>query len=141
MSFEQNVEQVISYVYDFAVDGGAVSAIALRPLNVNKIVEGLSVSKAILTVETAIVSGSGTATIGDGADADGFFLDLVALAAGQYSSLSVRGGALLVDFDATAKVEAEMVYKAIEDFAATMTVATGALTAGKFKIDFFCYKA
>lgn len=138
MSFEKNVPQVISYEYDFAVDGGAVGAIDLRAHAVNLLKEGLVIQEAKLHVETALVSGAGSATMGDGTDADGLFVDLVALAAGSYSSLDVAvGGALLLG-QATDLVNAKKLLECDGDTKPVLTIGTGALTAGKFKVDFIC---
>lgn len=140
MSYEQNVEQKISYEYDFAVDGGDVGSIGLREFAVNKLKAGLIVKKAIIHVETALVSGAGSATIGDGTDDDGFFVDLVGVAAGSYSSLDAsQGGALLKNND-TNSLEAELMYEVDADTLPQLVIGTGALTAGKFKIDFLCYQ-
>lgn len=139
MSYEQNVEQKISYEYDFAVDGGAVGDIDLRALVANEIKSGLVIKEAIIHIETALVSASGSATIGDGTDDDGIFLDLVAKAAGSYSSLNLNhGGALLAEVDTT--LDGRELLVADANTAPQLVIATGAVTAGKFKVDFICYQ-
>ena len=97
----------VAYEYDFDVDGGAVSDIVLRKVGANGLGANQSIVGAKLIVETVLASGSGAATIGNGTDDDGFFLNLVATAAGAYSSLSALGGALLVDQAATTPVALE----------------------------------
>jgi hypothetical protein len=129
----------VAYEYDFAVDGGAVSSIALRSLGANGLLSGLSIVKAHVIVETAIVSGSGTATIGDGSDDDGYFKDLVATAAGAYSSMSALGGALLRS--SATSIEGEVEQKLSADVTPELVISTGAVTAGKFKIVFECVRA
>lgn len=129
----------IAYEYDFAVDGGAVSSIPLRSVGVNGLLSGLSIVKAHVIIETALASASGDATIGDGTDDDGYFLDLVGTAAGAYSSMSALGGALLRS--SATSIEGEVEQKLAADVTPELVVGTGALTAGKFKIVFECVRA
>jgi hypothetical protein len=136
MSYPKYEKVCIAYEYDFAVDGGAVSAIPLRNLGVNGLKSGLSVIKATLIVETAAASASGAATIGYTGQADAFFVDIVDSAAGAYSSDSTLGGDQL-RVSAT-DVESELALRLSADVAPLLTVTTGALTAGKFKIVFEC---
>jgi hypothetical protein len=139
MSFEINKPQVISYEYDFSVDGGAVGTLTLRSTGPNQLAPGLIVTKAILNVATAVTSGTGTAVVGDADDDDGYLLNVVAAAAGAYSSMSARGGAYLRS--SAADIESELVKRVLAGKPVTMTIATGAVTAGKFKVDFHCYQA
>lgn len=131
----------VAYEYDFAVDGGAVSDIVLRKVGANGLSANQSIVGAKLIVETALASGSGDATIGNGTDDDGFFLDLVATAAGAYSHLGDLGGALLKETQALTDesdnvVEQELGVKLSAAINPELVVGTGALTAGKFKIVF-----
>jgi hypothetical protein len=145
MSFETNVPQVISYEYDFAVDGGAISSIALRPSVVNKLKAGLVITDIYLHVETELASVSGSAIVGTASNDDAFFKDLVALAAGSYSAKNnVIGGDAMVSTVTADSGMATVVALAKELVAAgaapILKIGTGALTAGKFKIDFHCYQ-
>lgn len=139
MGYPLNKKIEVCYEYDFAVDGGAIGDIVLRNAAVNGLKSGLTITKAYVVIDTALVSGSGTATIGDGTDADGFFVDLVATAAGSYSSMSAKGGALL-RLSAT-NVESELAVKLAADISPELVIATGAVTAGKFKLVFECINA
>lgn len=133
MSFEKNVKQVISYVYDFAVDGGAVGALVLRPEGPNKLRPGLLIESLELKMITAMTSGgSATAVIGDGSDADGFFTTIFALAA---AAAKKGDGALAAgNFIVPGTINGEKVTTM-----PVMTIGTAALTAGKFKLDINCY--
>jgi hypothetical protein len=139
MGYPLNKKIELCYEYDFAIDGGAIGDIVLRNSAVNGLKSGLTITKAYVVVETALVSGSGAATIGNGTDDDGFFLDLVATAAGSYSSMSAKGGALL-RLSAT-DVESELAVKLAADISPELVIATGAVTAGKFKLVFECINA
>jgi hypothetical protein len=139
MGYPLNKKIELCYEYDFAVDGGAIGDIVLRNAAVNGLKAGLTITKAYVVVETALVSGSGTATIGDGTDADGFFVDLVATTAGSYSSMSDLGGDLL-RLSAT-DVESELAVKLAADINPELVIAVGAVTAGKFKLVFECINA
>ena len=137
MSYEINVPQIISYEYDFAVDGGAVSTIDLRAHAVNKLRAGLVVTRAVLTVETVLTSGgSATAVVGTSVDPDGFFLTMKDAAVGSYDGDSSKGGALL-DVTVMPYVVSSTAATALPQ----LVIGTAALTAGKFKVDFHCYQA
>ena len=136
MPYALNEKVCLAYEYDFAVDGGAVGAITLRNVGVNGLKAGLSVVKATLIVETAVASASGAATIGYTGQADAFFVDFVGEVAGAYSSMSALGGDQL-RLSATS-VESELALRLTSDIAPLMTITTGAVTAGKFKVVFEC---
>lgn len=138
MSYENKTMQTVTYEYDFAVDGGDVGAIDLRPQVANLLEAGLVVTECVLDIETALVSGSGSATIGDDDDADGFFVDLVA-ATGVQSSFGALGGAYQRNSDTS--VETKILKKVLADKPVLLTIGTGALTAGKFKLTFVVVKA
>jgi len=139
MSFETNVPQVISYEYDFAVDGGAISTITLQPSAINKIAAGLNIVKAVLNIKTVVASATGAAVIGDDDDDDGYFVDIVAATAGPKSSASALGGAYLRL--SASDIESKIIKRVLANKPVTLKITTGAVTAGKFKLDFFCYKA
>lgn len=139
MGYPLNEKVEITYEYDFAKDGGAVGEIVLRNAAVNGLKAGLTITKAYVVVETALVSATGAATIGDGTDDDGFFLDLVATTAGSYSSMSTKGGALLRA--SNADVESELAVKLSADIKPELVITTGVVSAGKFKLVFECVNA
>lgn len=136
MPYPLNEKVCLAYEYDFAVDGGAVGAITLRNVGVNGLKAGLSVVKATLIVETAVASASGAATIGYTGQADAFFVDFVGEVAGAYSSMSALGGDQLRA--SATSVESELALRLTSDIAPLMTITTGAVTAGKFKVVFEC---
>lgn len=107
--------------YDFAVDGGAVSAITLRG---DSIPSGAIVVDAYLNVETALTSG-GAATVAlkvEGA------ADINAADAFDGAPWSTTG-AKRVDFTATTAPVKTTAARSI-----VATVAVAALTAGKFQV-------
>lgn len=141
MSFEKNVVHLISYGYDFQKDGGSIGQKELRPLFVNKLKEGLLIVRAELTILTQLAGASAVATIGDQDDLDGYFLDLVGLSAGHYSSLSTdRGGAYLRQTVATTPVAlgANLIKEVLANRPVLLDISGGALTAGKFELHFHC---
>jgi hypothetical protein len=145
MGYPKYENVTLAYEYDFAVDGGAVSAIPLRKLGVNGLGAGLVIKNATVLIETELASGSGTATVGYTGEVDAYFKDLVATAAGGYSALSQLGGDKLQSSvtadDGMGTVDALADDLNLALSAANvplLTVGTGALTAGKFKIVFEC---
>lgn len=131
----------VSYEYDFAVDGGAIGDIVLRKSGANGLDANQVIVGAKLVIETDLASGTGDATIGDGTDPDGFYLDLVAAGSGSYSHLSDLGGALLKETQALTDesdnvIEQERGVKLSTAINPELVVGTGALTAGKFKLVF-----
>lgn len=113
------------YVYDFAVDGGAVSAINARG---NVLPVGAVVTMVQAVVETAFTSGgSATLSIGDGASAT------------KYSAATAV--ASLVDkFLVTAAGVPNQVTDATEG-QVTFNIAAAAMTAGKLRVGFSYYMA
>ena len=119
------------FEYDFAVDGGAVSAIPLRAL-VTPLTAGMFITDMYIHVETALASaGSPTATLGN-TDVDGFFADIVALVGSDNAVIRVGevAGALLWD-DTNDHLIA---YRVGSDLDLNLDVGTAALTAGKLKV-------
>ena len=118
MSVLRNEKQLIRFEYDFAVDGGAIGNIALRP-DITQLKENMIVTDIIVHAEAALTSaGTPTVTFGDGTDVDAFL-------ANAYGTLDAldgvsRGAALAVLLGA--------------DPVLTMSVGTAALTAGKLEI-------
>lgn len=117
---------VLTRTYDFAVDGGAVSAIKLGA----DLPDNFIMQKMVIETVTALVSGSGTATLGeDGAgDVDGYNADLVAGSLG----VAYAGGALIGA--APHKVAAA-------NDGIQLEILTGAVTAGKFHVYIHGYQS
>ena len=122
MSLLRNEKQMIRFEYDFAVDGGDVGAIKLRP-DVTQLREGMIVTDIIVHAETALDGAdTPTVTFGDGSTADAFLTN-------QFGNLDaaddvVRAGDLAVLLG--------------EDPELTMTVGVEALTAGKLEVYVEC---
>ena len=126
--------QVQEYLYDFAVDGGAVSTIDLSANNL--LPEGAVVLDCWARVITACTSG-GSATIawGPTSDADGYSGAAIAVASftdGAVFNAAGQDSALLWDGTNDHRIYFE-VGATSDDF--KITIGTAALTAGKIK---FC---
>lgn len=118
----------ISAVWDFAVDGGAAGTFTVLDVPINFRVEDI-----IYEVETAVTSGgTPTITIGDGDDADGYFVDFQASmgVAGVKGTNEDDKGALA--WDDTNDARNCKIYAAADTI--DLVVGTAALTAGKIKI-------
>jgi len=118
MSVLRNEKQLVRFEYDFAVDGGAIGDITLRP-DVVGLKEGMIVTDMIVrSIEALASDGSATVTVGDGTDVDAFFAD-------QFGSLDanndiVRDGTLALEMGAGASL--------------TLSVGVADLTAGKLEV-------
>lgn len=132
MGLLTNEKKLAKFEYDFAVDGGAVEAIALRE-KISALEEGMVITDMYIYVETALASaGSGhTVTLGN-TDVDGFFADINALAAADNAVLRAGevAGALLWD-DTN---DHTLLYRVSSDVALNLTVGVEALTAGKLQV-------
>jgi hypothetical protein len=141
MTLQKGEEQVLKYTYDFAVLGGAVSAITLTapvvPLEEGMIVRGVSVY-----TETALTSGgTPTLTLGNTGDVDGYMADIWA-AANPVNSVVSEGevaGALLWDDTNDHRLE-YYIDSTANNQNLIMTVGTAALTAGKLSVHVRVYK-
>lgn len=118
--------------YDFAVDGGAASTITLRsPTGYsvgNDIPLGALIVGGFVEVDTALTSG-GAATVAVNSQAAG---DLVAAAAFDGAPWSTTGRKDIVP-DSTGST----VVKTTAQRRIAITIATAALTAGKFRVVIF----
>lgn len=118
MSVLKNEKQLLRFEYDFAVDGGAVGAIALRP-DITQLKQGMIVTDIIVHAEAALLGGATpTVTFGDGTDVDAFLAD-------SYGALDALN-------DVTRNSDLAVLLGA--DPALTMTVGVEALTAGKLEV-------
>jgi hypothetical protein len=118
MSALRNEKQLLRFEYDFAVNGGAIGAIALTP-DITQLKAGMIVTDIIVHAEVALASaGSATVTFGDGSDVDAFLAD----SSGALDALNdiVRAENLKVLMAGTPVL--------------TMTVGVAALTAGKLEV-------
>lgn len=134
MSLLTGEKMLMKFEYDFAVDGGAVAAIAMRQVAGNSLLAGYKIVNAYVVVETAITSGgTPTVVIGNTADADGYFADTLALmvANGGFMAGEVAG-ALIWDDANDHNVMYSLV--AANTLDVNVTVGTAALTAGKFAL-------
>jgi hypothetical protein len=106
-------------VYDFAVDGGAVSTITLRG---DKIPQGAVIVDSLITVQTVLTSGGG-ATVGISSEGASDIQSAAAISGAPWSTAGSKHGSLDAD-SAPITTTAERSLAAV--------VATAALTAGKF---------
>lgn len=114
--------------YDFAVDGGATGAITLRSapgdVHGNTVPAGAVVTGGYIDVETACLSATGTISVGvEGA------ADLLA-ATGQAGLTTGRKSVVPAGTGATS-------VKTTVARSVTITIATAAFTAGKFRVVVF----
>lgn len=109
-------------LYDFAVEGGAVSTINLRG---DKIPNGAIIVDALLQVDTALTGGTGTDTLSLGSEAAA---DLQTAAARSGAPWSTTG-AKRVTLDADA-----VPVKTTAERSLQFVIAGTALTAGKFRL-------
>lgn len=119
--------------YDFAVDGGAVSTVTLRAAPSysvgNDIPFGAIIEGGFVEVDTAVTSG-GSATVAVTVESAG---DIVAAAAISGAPWSTTGRKSLVPAFTGATTVKTTAARSI-----TITIATAALTAGKFRVVLFC---
>lgn len=113
--------RTIRAVYDFAVDGGAVSTITLRG---EKIPSGAIIVDALLYVDTALTSG-GSATAAIQAESANDIMTATAFGSAPWSST----GAKRVTQTATSAPVVTTAERALK-----LVVGTAALTAGKFSV-------
>lgn len=109
--------------YDFAVDGGAVSTITLR--GDNGIPAGSYILGGFIEVDTAVTSG-GAATVAVTVESAG---DVLAAAAVSGAPWSTTGRKSVIPVFTGATTLKTTVARSV-----TITVATAALTAGKFRV-------
>jgi len=141
LGFKNNGVMVQEYVYDFAVDGGAVSVIDLSAKDgYDPIPIGAIVKDVVMKVVTAFTSGgSATMKVGSLDDDDGFIESIaVATLADNYVSNGGKGvGALLWD-NSNDNYIPHAVLDA-NDGAVAINIETAAMTAGKaiFLVEYY----
>lgn len=136
MTYQKYEELSIVYEYDFAVDGGAISSIALRKNGVNGLEIGMVIEDIQVYVETAFDgAATPTATLGISGTTAGFLADFF-------------GSASLNAVIRVGEVAGSLVWDDTNDHAISyriatagaaaplLTVASQALTAGKAKFVF-----
>lgn len=137
MGLQKGVQLEKEYVYDFAVDGGAVGAISLNSTDPNGdlLDEGFIVEDVELKVDTTFTSGgSATVKIGNSADDDGYFVDSFAsLVAGAVIRAGQLDGALIWDTTNDAK-KGYLVTSSASTQNLLLSIGTAALTAGKMRV-------
>lgn len=141
MSYPLYEKECVVFEYDFSKEGGAVSSIPMRKLGANALLAGSMVVGAYLVVEEDVASASGSLSVGDGTDDDGFFVDLVAAGEGAYTHLGDLGGALLKETITLTDESDDIVGQGLalllsDDLIPEVVIETDAVTAGKFKIVF-----
>jgi len=141
MSVHSNVKHIQEYVYDFAVDGGAVGAIDLsakvgkNPLPVGSVV--LAVTAKVVTAFTS--GGAATLAWGPTASATGYSGTAVAVASLTDNSMwNGQGNGASLIFDDTQDADKAANVAVANDGDFKVTIGTAAMTAGKavFVVEF-----
>lgn len=114
-------KKAVKATYDFALDGGAVGDIALRGA---AIPSGAIITDVLVDVTTALTSG-GSATVAIKAQSAADLISATAIGSSPWSTTGPKRGSLDAD-SAPIKTTAKRTI--------TATVATAALTAGKFSV-------
>lgn len=140
MGYQKGKELDFVYEYDFAVSGGAVSSINLVNKGINGLESGLVITDIMVAVETTLAgSATPTITLGNVGDTDGYMIDFYAAGtAGSILNRGDRAGALVWD-----DTNDHPIYYKIDssaNAAPSITIASQALTAGKFKVYFKAFK-
>lgn len=112
------------FEYDFAIDGGGIGTISLRPIGGSPLPSGAIITDSIVEVLTIPTSG-GAATIAVTAEAANDIVAAAAISGAPWSSLGRKAG---VPVSAATSVKTT----AVRTPAAVVAVA--ALTAGKFRV-------
>ena len=140
MGYQKGVEHSFKYEYDFSVSGGAVSSIALVNKGINALESGLVIKEFLISVETTLTgAATPTITFGNVGDTDGYAVDFYAAAtAGSIINVGDRAGALVWD-----DTNDHNIFYKIDSSAnaiPTITIASQALTAGKFQVYIKAFK-
>lgn len=138
--YKKNEKLMKEFVYDFSVLGGATGTINLTSVDPNSdlLPEGFVIDSISVHTSTAITSGgTPTITIGNGADADGYFVDVFASASAANSSfgLGQLAGALVWD-DTNDVAKKYRITSSSTTQDVSIVVGTAAITAGKFSVLF-----
>ena len=136
MGFQKGKQLDFVYEYDFAVSGGAVSSIDLVNEGMNALESGLVITDIMVAIETTLAgTATPTITLGNVGDTDGYMIDFFgAGTAGAILNRGDRAGALVWD-----DTNDHPIYYKIDSAAnavPSITIASQALTAGKFKVYF-----
>lgn len=130
MGLLTNEKCLAKFEYDFAVDGGAIGSIPLRPM-ITPLESGMVVTDMYIYVEAALTSGgSATVTLGN-TDADGFFADIFALGSANAALRAgeVAGAILWDDVN-----DHSLLYRVSTDIDLDLNIGVAALTAGKLQV-------
>ena len=114
--------RVARAVYDFAIDGGAVSTIALRG---DRIPQGAIITDVLLDIAVAPVGGTVTDTLALGSEGAGDLQSAAARNAAPWSTVGAKRGTLTAT---SAPV------KTTADRAVSFVIAATVLTAGRFAV-------
>jgi len=136
MSFKNDSKQCAEFVYNFALDGGAVSTIVLSgKAGQAALPDGAIVTDVYMKVLTTCTSGgAATVAIGNSSDVDGYIeaQAVAGLTAGAMFSSQVNGGALL--WDDTEDAGIAYLADSANERAVVISIAAAALTAGKLGV-------
>lgn len=136
---KRDVVQKLKYTYDFAKQGGAIGAIAMRPwVEGVQLAEGMVVKNFSLHVEAPLTSaGTPTVLVGNGADDDGYAVNAWGILSVANSVLKpgVLDGALIWDTTADA-IRGYRIGAAANTQNVLLTVGAAALTGGRLVMYF-----
>ena len=126
MAVMEGTQSLKTYVgeYDFAVDGGAQGTIVLRSPGGSPIPIGSVVMGGVLDIITSCLSGAGTMALQVEGAGD-------TLAASLQAALTAGRKNVVPDFTGTTSV------KTTAARSPSLVIATGAFTAGKFRLILF----
>ena len=97
MSLTKGQRQLMKFEYDFDVDGGAISEIALRQVAGLSLASGVHVTDVFVIAETELASaGTPTITFGNSNDPDGYMADSWAILSSG-GALALRAGEVAGD--------------------------------------------
>lgn len=140
MGYQKGKEHNFKYEYDFSVSGGAVSSIALVNKGINALESGLVILDWTISVETTLAgAATPTITMGNVGSTAGYAANFYASAtAGSIIARGYVAGALVWD-----DTNDHPIYYKIDSSAnaiPTITIASQALTAGKFQVYIKAFK-
>lgn len=132
------------YVYDFAVNGGAVSAITLTPGDFSGALfpEGFVITGLSVDILTAFAgTATPTCTLGNTTDPDGYLVNFFGSAGSAQAIAPGQLDGALIWNTTNDCVLHYRISSTAADQNVIMTVGTQALTAGKARFTFFGYRA
>lgn len=134
MAFKNSGVQVQEYVYDFAVDGGAVGTVDLHAKANKSVIPVGGIIKSVTAKVVTACTSAGAATVawGNGDDADGYSGTAIAVASLTDNALfNGWDNAAALIWDDTNDHQIPVNVADAADGQLIVTIGTAALTAGK----------